>query len=130
MDAILLVDHGSRVAAANEQLSQVAELLRRGLSGSVVEIAHMELSAPTIDDGIRGCLSKGATRLIVVPYMLSPGRHATEDIPRLVRAALVGQSDLDVVFTESLGVHPGLITVVLTRIEEQGVTLMRTHDAR
>ena len=81
----------------------------------------MELAPPSIDEGIRACVASGATRLLVVPYMLAPGRHAVKDIPRLVRTALESYPGVDAVVSGPLGVHPGLADVVLARIEECGV---------
>ena len=48
----------------------------------------MELSAPSILDALRDVLvSDGVTEVVCVPYFLSPGRHATEDVPNLIAEA-------------------------------------------
>ena len=52
--------------------------------GVIVRFAHMELAEPSIDQGFADCVEAGADEVIAFPYMLSPGRHSTRDIPRMV----------------------------------------------
>ena len=116
MKGILIVDHGSRRDEANEMLPHMAELIH-SLAGEdvVVRHAHMELADPDIGKGFADCVRAGATEVIVFPYMLSPGRHSTSDIPRMV--AKVAQAFPGVVFsvTPAFGLHEKLAEVVLER---------------
>ena len=116
MKGILIVDHGSRKDEANEMLPQMAEVIQR-LAGQdvIVRHAHMELSDPDIAEGFADCVSAGATEVIVFPYMLSPGKHSTSDIPRMVAA--VARSFPNVAFsvTPAFGLHEKLAEVVLER---------------
>ncbi len=114
---LLLVDHGSRRPEANATLGAVAALASER-SGLFVAHAHMELASPTIADAVQDCLEAGATEIVAVPYMLSPGRHALEDIPRLVAQALGERTDVQLVMAEPLGVHPALAEVVVARADE------------
>ena len=116
--AILLVDHGSRRPDANAQLEEIARLVRERAPGRVVEIAHMELADPTIPDGVAACVASGARSIVVLPYMLAPGRHAAGDIPRLARDAAAQHAGVTVRVSEPLGVHPGLALAVLDRVAE------------
>ena len=52
--ALLIVDHGSTREEANRMLESVAEILRRQRPDLIVEIAHMELAEPTLDQGLEG----------------------------------------------------------------------------
>ena len=52
----------------------------------------MELAEPSIAAGVRSCVEAGATEVVVFPYMLSPGKHSTRDIPRMVAEAAAGHS--------------------------------------
>jgi sirohydrochlorin ferrochelatase len=115
MKAILLIDHGSRREAANAMLQDVAALAERLAGGTVIVCpAHMELAEPSIASGFTACVERGATEVVAVPYMLSPGRHSTEDIPRLVAAAAAGH-DVSYRVAVCLGVHTGLAQLVLER---------------
>lgn len=81
---MVLVDHGSRKASANDALHEFADLFQRYTNYDIVEVAHMELAAPSIEEAIQSCHSQKCSHIVVAPYFLSPGRHVVEDIPRLV----------------------------------------------
>jgi sirohydrochlorin ferrochelatase len=116
MKAILLIDHGSRRAEANEMMDCMANLVQAVAGpGVIVRYAHMELAEPSIQAGVRNCAEAGATELIVFPYMLSPGKHSTGDIPRMVAAASAAWPQLDVRVTNAFGVHEKLAEVILER---------------
>lgn len=116
MRAILVVDHGSRVPAANAQLEEIARLVEREAGAeTLVGHAHMELAEPAIPDAVDALVARGATELVVVPYFLAPGRHATEDVPRIARAAAAKHPALALRVAEPLGVHELLARLVLAR---------------
>ena len=113
--AILIVDHGSRRQEANDMLSGVGDIVKKQRPDLIVNIAHMELSEPTIAQGVQKCIDDGATEIIVHPYMLSPGRHATSDIPRMADAAAAPYPNVSVRVTGPLGLHDKLGEVILER---------------
>ncbi|PYP81710.1 MAG: hypothetical protein DMD35_00490 [Gemmatimonadetes bacterium] len=116
MKAILLVDHGSRRDAANEMMNCMANLVQAMAGPSiVVRFAHMELCEPSIAAGVQECVEAGATELIVFPYMLSPGKHSTGDIPRMVAEAAARFPQLVVRVTSAFGVHEKLGELILGR---------------
>lgn len=114
--AILLVDHGSRRAEANEQLEEVAARIRAREPDRIVRIAHMELAAPTIAEGIEACVASGAREIVVHPYLLAPGRHSQQDIPAQVVEAAGRHVGVTIRVSEPLGVHEKIVDVVLERV--------------
>jgi sirohydrochlorin ferrochelatase len=116
MKAILLIDHGSRLGPANEMMDCMSHLVQAMAgAGVLVRYAHMELAEPSIAVGVRQCVEAGATELIVFPYMLSPGKHSTGDIPRMVAAAAAEYPLLEVRVTSAFGVHEKLAELILAR---------------
>ena len=114
--AFLLVDHGSRRAEANALLDEVVTLVKRRLGPkAVVEPAHMELAAPTIAQGFARCVAQGATAIVVHPFMLAPGRHVNEDLPRLLAEAAAAHDGVRFVMAAPLGSHAGVIDAVVER---------------
>jgi sirohydrochlorin ferrochelatase len=114
--AILLIDHGSAHEAANAMLLSVARLVQElAGDGVVVEAAHMELAEPSIEQGFAACVARGATEVVAFPYMLSPGKHSTRDIPRLVEEAARAHPGVGYRVTPAFGVHEKLAEVVLER---------------
>ena len=116
MKGILIVDHGSRLADANDMLREMADVIQN-MAGSevVVRYAHMELAAPDIPQGFAECVKAGATDVTVFPYMLSPGRHSTSDIPRMVNEAARAFPHVTFSVTLAFGLHEKLAQVVLER---------------
>ena len=116
MKAILLVDHGSVRNEANEMLVDMAQLVQR-MTGSdvIVRYAHMELAEPTIAEGFANCVEAGANEVIVFPYMLSPGRHSTTDIPRMVNEAAANHPGVTFSVTPPFGIEEKLGEIILAR---------------
>ncbi len=118
MNAILLIDHGSRRAQANALLEEVAAQVRERMgAGTIVEPAHMELAEPTIEQGFARCVERGASMVVVHPFMLSPGRHVQEDLPRLVAEAAAAHEGVQFVMAAPLGSHTGVIDAVVERCD-------------
>ena len=86
---IIIVDHGSRRDESNRMLEQVAALFAQKFAEryDIVEPAHMELAEPSIGTAYAKCVERGAQRVIVCPFFLGPGKHWTQDIPRLTAEA-------------------------------------------
>lgn len=116
MKAILLIDHGSKRAEANHMLACMANLVQTLVGGeAIVEFAHMELADPDIPAGFARCAERGATEVIAFPYMLSPGKHATADIPRMVAEAAASHPGIGFRMTPGFGVHEKLGDLILER---------------
>jgi len=116
MKSILLIDHGSKRAEANHMLACMANLVQQ-LAGDavIVDYAHMELAEPYIPDGFASCVRRGATEVIAFPYMLSPGRHSTSDIPNMVAEAAAAFPGVSYRMTPAFGVHEKLGELILMR---------------
>jgi sirohydrochlorin ferrochelatase len=87
--AIIIVDHGSRREESNQMLEELAGHFARRFKEryDIVEPAHMELAEPSIATAYANCVQRGARRVVVVPFFLGPGKHWTQDIPRLTADA-------------------------------------------
>ena len=97
-------------------LECMAALVQRMAGTSViVQHAHMELAEPSIPSGVAACVAAGATEIIAFPYMLSPGRHSTSDIPGMVAAAAKGHPGVRVRVTAAFGIESELGEVILRR---------------
>jgi len=69
-------------------LYQSFEPLDRAASTVIVRACHMEIAPPFIQDGIRDLVLAGVDEIVCHPYFLSPGKHVTQDIPKLVDESL------------------------------------------
>ena len=113
--ALLIVDHGSRNAEANEMLEKLADLLSVMRPELLVFFAHMEIASPSIAEAFEAAFKAGANEIIVHPYFLSPGRHATLDIPKIVAAVAKSYPNLSFWVSEPLGLDQQIAEVILKR---------------
>lgn len=117
--ALLLIDHGSRRAEANALIEHVAEMVRDKLDADrIVEFCHMELAEPTIARGFAKCVERGATTIVAHPFMLAPGRHVMEDVPRLLAEAAAEHPGTKYVMAEPIGAHPAIAGIVIDRFHD------------
>ena len=114
--ALLLVDHGSRREEATSHVEWIAEQVRSRRPDLSVYVAHMELAAPSIADAIERCVDDGVRELVIHPLFLVPGRHLSEDLPRLVEAAASQHPRLRVRITQALGLNPELAELILASL--------------
>jgi sirohydrochlorin ferrochelatase len=126
MKGILIVDHGSVRAEANDMLRCMSNLLQT-MAGPdvVVRYAHMDLAEPDIRRGFADCVEAGATEITVFPYMLSPGRHSTADIPQIVATAASAFPQVTFSVTPAFGVHEKLAELILDRA---GIEPLRSFE--
>jgi len=115
--AIVLIDHGSRRPEANAMLETVAAALRRRVPERIVAVAHMELAPPSLADAVAACVEAGARDIVVHPYFLAPGAHATRDIPAQAAEVAARHPGVSIRVSAPLGVHEGLIDAILTRVD-------------
>ncbi|CAD6269677.1 unnamed protein product [Miscanthus lutarioriparius] len=76
-----------------------------------------ELAEPTIKDAFGKCVQQGASRVVVSPYFLSPGRHWKQDIPALAAEASKEHSNIPYIVTAPLGLHELMVDIMNDRIK-------------
>ncbi|XBH67682.1 hypothetical protein VPH35_096019 [Triticum aestivum] len=116
-DGVIIVDHGSRRQESNLMLNDFVTMFRARTGYRIVEPAHMELAEPTIKEAFGKCVQQGASRIIVSPYFLSPGRHWKQDIPSLAAEASKQHSNVAYIVTAPLGLHELMVDIMNDRIK-------------
>ena len=112
---LLVVDHGSRRATANDDLRWISGAIRQLMPTAAVATAHMELADPSIAAGIANLLGQGCKEIVVLPYFLTQGRHIRQDVPELVAAALAEHPSIPFRIAPPLGPGPELAHLLLNR---------------
>ena len=120
--AALLIAHGSRMDAANQDLVTLAEQLRSRRIYPVVQIAYLELAEPTILEAGKTCVQAGATRVYLLPYFLSAGAHVTNDLERFRRQLSAEFPLVRFNLCKPLSSHPLLVEIVVDRLRESSQT--------
>jgi sirohydrochlorin ferrochelatase len=117
-NGIVIVDHGSRREESNQLLEQIAALFAQRFAEKydIVEPAHMEIAEPSIAAAYDRCVKRGATRVIVCPFFLGPGKHWTSDIPRLAAEAAQQHPQTTYHVTHPLGIDDLILDLLEKRI--------------
>jgi sirohydrochlorin ferrochelatase len=117
---VIIVDHGSRREESNRMLEEVARKFGERFADryGVVEPAHMELAEPSIATAYAACVQRGAERVVVVPFFLGPGKHWTEDIPRLTADAAKQFSKTQYHVSKTLGIDDLILDLLDKRATE------------
>ena len=117
--AILLVAHGSRRLAAAEELARTCSRLEARLSDDLrVRCAFLELNEPSIPDGLRAFAATGIKQILVIPYFLNSGRHASQDVPQILDTMRAELHDVAIRMLPIIGSHPGMLDLLDSLIQD------------
>jgi sirohydrochlorin ferrochelatase len=99
-------------------LERVAELFAGRFADryDIVDPAHMELAEPSIATAYGRCVGRGATRVVVCPFFLGPGKHWTQDIPSLTAAAAARFPETTFHVTQTLGIDDLMLELLNKRV--------------
>lgn len=115
MSSLLIIAHGSRRAASNDEVRQLADQVRAqpGQAWDHVDAAFLELAEPSIQDGLAALVAKGATDIVAFPYFLAAGTHVAQDIPDAIAGFAARHPAVTVQLTAHLGASAALPTAIL-----------------
>ncbi len=114
MRYLLLIAHGSRREASNDEVRKLAARMdHMAHAFDAVDCAFLELANPLIPDGIRRAIDRGATEIVVLPYFLSAGRHVVEDVPAQVAKMQKAFPGVQISLTPYLGSAESIADAVL-----------------
>lgn len=103
MNAVILFSHGSLLCGAGEALKEQARRLEAQEVASTVRIGYLNYSEPLFATTVAEVVAAGATRIIVAPYFLVPGKFVRVDLPKAVEAALQSHPGVEFVVAEAIG---------------------------
>jgi len=118
LKSLLLVAHGSRRAASNEEIRILTREVaaRSGTAFDHVACAFLELAEPSIGAGIEAGIAAGATEVVVFPCFLSAGRHVVRDVSSQVAAKQREHPDVTMRLARHLGASAVLPELILATV--------------
>ena len=118
MKALLIVSHGSRRQASNDEIRQLTEMVKKLVSQDflIVESAFLELAEPLIPVAINNCIACGATSIIVVPYFLAAGTHVANDIPSIIEQARSENPSIEITLKPHIGGVPSMANLIVDMV--------------
>lgn len=123
MQAVLYVGHGSRIKEGIQEAKWFIENSKSIIDVPIQEICFLELASPGIEAGIAKCVSRGATKVAVVPILLLTATHAKKDIPLKMEAGRTDYPHVAFTYGNPFGIHPKIIDGLYDRVVEQNVAI-------
>ena len=115
---VLLVGHGSRDADGRQGLLDFAAAYQAlDLSRPVVP-CFLELTEPTIQQGVDRCVEQGYTDLSVLPILLFAARHNKFDVTKELDRARQRHPQVKFHYGRHFGITPGILDLWRLRLEE------------
>jgi len=105
MKALLLIAHGSRRSASNDEVIALAQRLKTicGQQYPILKAGFLELTAPSITNAIEDSIKEGANSITVLPYFLNSGVHVIKDIPDHIQQAQVKFPGVEINMAKHIG---------------------------
>lgn len=118
MKALVVVAHGSRRKASNEEVAELACDLAGLVKDEypIVNVGFLELAEPLIPESLENVIEQGATEINVFPYFLSAGRHVVTDVPNEVKVIQDKYPDIPINMLTYLGALPGLKSFITSAL--------------
>lgn len=121
MHELLLVAHGSRREASNDEIRELTASLgaRSGGRFGHVSCGFLELAEPSIPAAVDAAVARGAEQVTVLPYFLSAGRHVAEDIPAALDEARHRHPGVTIRMLPYLGAQAGIVDMLLAMVDRE-----------
>lgn len=127
--AILFVGHGSKLEAGNEEVREFVKQTRELIDSSLlVETCFLEFAEPTISQGIKICIEKGASEIYVMPIILLHAGHSKIHIPAEIVEAQEKYPHVKFTYGEVVGIHEDIFQILLERLQEIGFDTQAKHE--
>ncbi len=117
-EAIVIVGLGDCAPGNTRHIDLLAERLGERYGHPIVEACAMTPRRPQLSEAFAKCVSRGARRILVVPYVFELDAEEFSDLAHIIQEETRTLKDVDVVIGGSLGFDESLIHLVEKRISE------------
>lgn len=115
---LLMVGHGTRDEEGRQCLLDFAAAYQALDASRPVVPCFLELTGPTIQEGVDQCVAQGYTDLSVLPVLLFAARHNKFDITNELDRAKARHPQLKFHYGRHFGITPGILELWRSRLEE------------
>ncbi len=114
-DTLLLVGHGSREEAGNEDVRLFIEQWRAQHPGWRIELAFIEFGRPGLHDGLLAA-AHGSRRVLVLPLILNAAGHVKMEIPEAIEHARAHHPQVEFLYAPHLTACDPILQVLRRRL--------------
>ncbi|MEM7772950.1 MAG: sirohydrochlorin chelatase [Cyanobacteria bacterium P01_A01_bin.37] len=115
---VLLVGHGSRDADGRQRLLDFAAAYQALDTSRPVIPCFLELTEPSIQQGVDQCVEQGYTDLSVLPILLFAARHNKFDVTNELDRARLRHPNVTFHYGRHFGITPHILDLWRSRLDE------------
>ncbi|MBW4421308.1 MAG: sirohydrochlorin chelatase [Myxacorys californica WJT36-NPBG1] len=125
---LLLIGHGTRDADGRQSLMDFAEAYQALDRSRPVLPCFLELTEPTIQEGVDRCVEQGFTEFSVLPILLFAARHNKFDVTNELDRARARHPHVKFQYGRHFGITPGILELWRSRLAELDNSTIRRED--
>lgn len=114
---ILLVGHGSREKAGNQEIEKFAEQWRARLPEQNIEVCFIEFADVLIDEGLDNAAKHGLP-VAIVPLILNAAGHVKMELPEHIEKARLRHPSINFIFCKHLGASEEIFTILKRNLKK------------
>lgn len=115
---LLMIGHGTKDEDGKQSFLDFATAYQELDRSRPVVPCFLELTEPTIQEGIDRCIEQGYTELSVLPILLFAARHNKFDITNELDRAKIKHPDLKFHYGRHFGITPNILQLWRSRLAE------------
>ncbi|MBD2742598.1 sirohydrochlorin chelatase [Coleofasciculus sp. FACHB-1120] len=115
---LLMVGHGTKDEDGRQSLLDFAAAYQGLDTSRPVLPCFLELTTPTIQEGVDRCVEEGYTELSVLPILLFAARHNKFDVTNELDRARVRHPQVKFYYGRHFGITPGILDLWRSRLSE------------
>jgi sirohydrochlorin cobaltochelatase len=120
MFGVIVLAHGSRDPLWRRPIEAVAQRISEREPSTLTRCAYLELTEPDLPSAARALVLAGATQLRVLPLFFGLGKHAREDLPRLMDGLRAEHPQVRFELMPTAGEDPQLIDLLAQQALKEG----------
>lgn len=109
LTAIILFAHGARDPAWANPLRRVQAAIRQRAGDVPVELAFLELMAPSLPECAATLVAGGAAKILVLPMFIAQGGHLKREVPEILERLRSTYPDVQFSLAEAIGENETVI---------------------
>lgn len=124
---ILIVGHGSRVRASNEEFERFVTAFSQYSGKDNIRPCYVELAKPDFKDALTEAAGQ-AHEVIVLPLFLFAAGHVKNDIPLVIQSVRNQYPQVRIKVARPLGVHPGMVRLTAKRLQAASLNIGKKDE--
>lgn len=117
---VLLVAHGSKRSASNEEFARLCEKIRvENISEfDAIDYAFLELADPAIEVATKNMHDRNVEKVYIYPYFLNSGKHVSVDIPNIISNMQTLYPNMEIELLNHFGSSKSVVSIISSDLKE------------